>query len=165
VLVASLAAAQAAPAQAPDQSAQSRAFGIEWERGWVSAGLSRTTNDHLMLGLTTAWGRESVVQAGLFYETELVFLGREDDFGTALTVQYGRSRVGRWGRLALLAGPAAVWGERGGDAFAAPGVLVNAQLVIFPVGIVGVGVSAVGNLNAVRPGLGVGFALAFEADR
>lgn len=136
--------------------------------GWFAVGYGPATSDHLAGGITANIGSSHVFQAGL--HTTLAGLSRSEI--TAFSVAYGRSRVGRWGRSALFAGPSITRvvriQERGFDSeweeALTPGLVVSAQVTLTPT-ILGLGLEAFALVNGIRSAAGLCLTLVIEGDR
>lgn len=140
----------------------------EHDHGWFAFGLGPGAPYDLVLSATANFGREHLLQIGLHSNFELAFFGRYASTN-AVHVGPGLSRVDRWSRVALAAGPAVVWGLRDasdpGSRFNTAGVVVSGQTMFTPVPELGLGVDAFVNLNPVRSGYGLGLTFVFEANK
>lgn len=154
LLVASPVVAQPAPTIGPASP--------ERDRGWVAFGLGLGQPYGLAGAVTASFGRERVIQAG-YHVNGGFFSGSTN----AVHVGGGLSRVGRWDRLAVAAGPAFVWGRRTGAApgFTTVGAVVSAQAMVTPLTELGLGLSAFANLNPVRSGYGVALTFVLEGNK
>lgn len=136
----------------------------ERDRGWLTLGLGASDPYGLAAVVRANFGRERVLQVG--YHAELISSILSNVALSSAHVGVGRSRVGRWSRTALTAGPALVWGDRRGDrGFVAIGAVLNGQAIFTPIPELGVGLDAYANLNTVRSSVGLAVTFVFEANK
>lgn len=139
------------------------------DRGWFAFGLGAGEPYGTAVVGTANFGRTRFVQVGFHASTELHLLGGRSASVNALHLGGGLSRVSRWDRVALAAGPAVVWGLRDAtdtdSRYATAGVVLSGQAIFTPIPEVGLGLDAFVNVNPVRSAYGVGLTFVFEANK
>lgn len=134
----------------------------ERDGGWVAIGAGLGSPYGKAIVATANFGRERVLQVGLRLTSDFDALD-QDQMLSALHLGGGLSRVGRWTRVALTAGPALVFNRNEDlDESRALGAVISGQAVVTPIPAVGLGLDAYVIPNGLTFGYGVGFTLVFE---
>ena len=142
-----------------------QAPGPDW--GWVAVGVGPGSPQATAFAATVNVGHERFAQVGAHWTTasDLFNAGAGR---SAVHVGGGLTRVDRWSRLAVAAGPAWVW-DRDAELAGRSGVgaVVSGQATFTPVldpGI-GLGLDAYAFASRVGVGYGVAVTLVFERNR
>ena len=140
----------------------------ETDRGWFAFGFGPSIPYGFAFAATANFGRERVLQVGAHGVGEFELFGRSEHVST-LHVGPGLSRVDRWSRLAVAAGPAVVWGVRDASNaesdYVTAGLVLSGQAIVTPIPELGLGLDAFAILSPIKSGVGFAVTFVFEANK